>query len=130
MPITAPTTVTLHRKWVSAERRFDLDELDAREDSLCIQRELREEERELKIRVTRIVWGLEPVKRHVVSYPANWIEAVKQRFAPKWFTRRWPVKMTEVFASLEETYPEFQQAIPGKKAVMQITVHNLKGGKC
>jgi len=124
-----PTTVTLHRKRVSAERRFDLDELDAREDSLCVERQLREEERELKIRVTRMVWGLEPVKRHVVSYPANWIEAIKQRFAPKWFTRRWPVKMTEVFASIEETYPEFQQAIPGKQAVMQVTVHNVKGGE-
>ena len=124
-----PTTVTLHRKCVSAERRFDLDDFEAQEYSLCIERQLREEERELKIRVKRIVWGLEPVKRHVVSYPANWIEAVKQRFAPKWFTRRWPVKMTEVFASLEETYPEFQQAIPGKQAVMQVTIHNLGGGE-
>ena len=129
MTTTAPTTVILHRKRVSAERRLDLDDLDARENSLCIERQLREVERELKIRVTRIVWGLEPVKKHVVSYPANWIEAIKQRFAPKWFTRRWPVKMTEVFASLEETYPEFQQAIPGKQAVMQVTIHNLGGGE-
>lgn len=27
-----------------------------------------------------------------VSYPANWCEAVKERFAPKWFLKRYPVK--------------------------------------
>lgn len=27
-----------------------------------------------------------------VSYPANWWEAVKERFAPKWFLKRYPVK--------------------------------------
>lgn len=27
-----------------------------------------------------------------VKYPANWKEAVKERFAPKWLRTRWPVR--------------------------------------
>lgn len=29
-----------------------------------------------------------------VIYPADWWQAVKQRFAPAWFLARWPAKMT------------------------------------
>lgn len=29
-----------------------------------------------------------------VDYPADWWEAVKQRFAPQWFLRHYPVRMT------------------------------------
>jgi hypothetical protein len=30
------------------------------------------------------------------SWPANWWEAVKERFAPQWFKSRWPVKLLKV----------------------------------
>ncbi len=29
-----------------------------------------------------------------VKYPADWWQAVKQRFAPAWFLKRWPVEYT------------------------------------
>jgi len=29
-----------------------------------------------------------------VIYPADWWQAVKQRFAPAWCLKRWPVKLT------------------------------------
>ena len=29
-----------------------------------------------------------------VTYPADWWQAVKQRFAPAWCLKRWPVKVT------------------------------------
>lgn len=30
-----------------------------------------------------------------VSYPADWWEALKERWFPKWMLRRWPVKYTK-----------------------------------
>jgi hypothetical protein len=32
-------------------------------------------------------------KEHIVSYPENWWEAVKERFAPRWFRMKYPVKL-------------------------------------
>jgi hypothetical protein len=29
----------------------------------------------------------------VITYPRDWWEAVKSRFAPLWFIKRWPVKL-------------------------------------
>jgi hypothetical protein len=28
---------------------------------------------------------------HAVRYPLDWVQAFKERWAPKWFTDRWPV---------------------------------------
>lgn len=36
------------------------------------------------------------VERRSVEYPASWWDYLKQDYAPTWFLRRWPVKMTEV----------------------------------
>jgi len=33
-------------------------------------------------------------ERMTVSYPADWVEAVKDRWFPKWLKRRFPVRMT------------------------------------
>jgi hypothetical protein len=33
--------------------------------------------------------------RQSFVYPADWWQAVKERFAPRWFLRRWPVERIE-----------------------------------
>jgi hypothetical protein len=45
---------------------------------------------------------LDPI---VIKYPSNWKEHLKQRFAPKWFLRRYPVKETVVIITAEAFYP-------------------------
>ena len=46
------------------------------------------------MRIKQPIWGAGPFLGEPIKHPANWKEAVKQRFAPRWFKRRWPVKFT------------------------------------
>jgi hypothetical protein len=39
-----------------------------------------------------------------IKFPANWKEAVKERFAPRWFLKRWPVRYT--IYKIDELYPK------------------------
>ena len=51
-----------------------------------------------------------------VTYPADWWQAVKQRFAPAWFLARWPVELAvwEPFV----IYPEIK--LPDHRHYVQI----------
>lgn len=76
-------------------------------------------ERKLVLMLHASIYGKDHPKKHVIRYPENWWEAVKERFAPCWFRELYPVKFTEVTASLEELYPEIQPALPDKRPVMK-----------
>ena len=52
----------------------------------------------------------------VAEYPANWVEALKARFAPKWFTQRWPVRTSRI--DMEVLYPRI--GIPSKQHTVKI----------
>jgi len=52
----------------------------------------------------------------IVEYPANWIEALKERFAPKWFLRRWPVLRSRV--DMEVLYPRI--ALPREQHTVKV----------
>jgi hypothetical protein len=39
-------------------------------------------------------WDMATRKMKRYKWPANWKQAVKERFAPKWVKRRWPVVYT------------------------------------
>ncbi len=65
-------------------------------------------------------------EEHVVAvWPEDWWQAFKQRFAPVWFLRRWPVKMTGKTAIFEVAayYPKI--ALPDQKNY----IHILKTGE-
>lgn len=47
-----------------------------------------------------------------ISYPRDWREAVKARFAPKWALKRWPVRETKHEIKLDAIYPKM--ALPEK----------------
>lgn len=51
------------------------------------------------------IWG-KVVDKAEASYPADWKEAIKERFAPAWFKRRWPVQMKWVRLTARELYPK------------------------
>lgn len=42
----------------------------------------------------QVTWMLanNPLVDWNISYPADWFEAVKERFAPQWVLQRWPVR--------------------------------------
>lgn len=42
------------------------------------------------------------------KYPANWKQAIKERFAPEWVKRRWPVRYTVVTLFARELYPRMK----------------------
>lgn len=80
------------------------------------------EKRRLVMLLEAYAYGKEHPERHVIRYPENWLEAVKERFAPVWIRDRWPVRFVEVSASLEETYPDIQPCMPDRNPVMRFAV--------
>ena len=76
----------------------------------------------LVIEMRTTIYGKDHPTKHVIRFPADWLEAVKERFAPAWVRDRWPVKFTEITASLEETYTGIEQSIPDRPAVMRVHV--------
>jgi hypothetical protein len=59
---------------------------------------------EIAVQVRGIVWGRE-MQRQSHRYPADWWQAIKERFAPEWFKRRWPVRYIEITLTARELYP-------------------------
>jgi len=55
-----------------------------------------------------------------VSYPADWWQALKERWFPPWAKRRWPTKMTRVVMRAVAFYPTLRYDVPGHKAVIAI----------
>lgn len=53
----------------------------------------------------------------VAEYPADWWQALKERFAPTWARRRWPVLNKRI--DMEVLYPKI--ALP--KQVFCVTLH-------
>jgi hypothetical protein len=41
-----------------------------------------------------------------ITYPADWWEAVKDRWLPAWAKRRWPVRLTRHHVDVRLVYPE------------------------
>lgn len=60
----------------------------------------------IAFRLTQKILG-----RHIETMtferPRDWWEAVKQRFAPRWFLKRWPVKMHVDTVDLKAIYPGY-----------------------
>ena len=46
-------------------------------------------------KMTTYIWGLNE-QRITAIWPRDWWQAVKQRFAPAWFLRRWPVLCDQI----------------------------------
>jgi hypothetical protein len=57
-------------------------------------------------RIVAIVYG-EEVKEEIVRYPADWWQAVKERWLPAWAKRRWPIRYKKSQLRLMCMYPGF-----------------------
>jgi len=69
------------------------------------------------LRIIQEVWG-ETLEYISVEYPTTWWEHVKQRFAPKWFKKIWPVRYGCAKLEARALYPKL--SFPDEP-------HNLKG---
>ena len=51
-------------------------------------------------------WYCPAEMKREIKWPANWIEAIKERFAPEWLKARWPVEYRVV--RVYEMFPEYE----------------------
>lgn len=63
--------------------------------------------RNMVITVSAHVFG-QRLDEVVMQSPANWKEAIKERFAPKWFLKMWPVKYREFRLEPRVLYPQIK----------------------
>jgi hypothetical protein len=55
-------------------------------------------------------------------YPVDWWQAVRQRWAPKWWLKRYPVINTTETVDVEAVWPTFKVAIPDHQPRLQLLV--------
>jgi hypothetical protein len=60
---------------------------------------------EIALRIVQKVWGRE-VDRVEHQWPANWWEAFKERWMPKWAKDRWPIQYSTCTLIAQEMYPK------------------------
>ena len=76
------------------------------------------------IRAKGFLWG-EDVAREEVSYPRDWWQAFKKRWAPSWFLARWPIENTTVVMDAKLIYPKLRISLPKEPHVITISKMNL-----
>lgn len=67
------------------------------------------------VEIRGFIWAEKHSLQHQeIRYPKNWWQAVKERFAPRWFLRLFPVEYELVVLDVKAIYPEFNPAIPNQ----------------
>ena len=64
----------------------------------------------VRMRLRGYIWS-EQVE--VIKYPADWWQALKARWFPKWALRRWPVDY--IVYDVRVIYPDYRVAVPGNE---------------
>lgn len=57
------------------------------------------------------VYGQRNLTEYEFKYPADWWQAVKERFAPDWLKRRYPVRYIEHHITVDAVYPELSKRL-------------------
>ena len=63
-----------------------------------------------------------------VQYPADWIEAIKERFLPFWLKKRWPIRYTRLAWDIRVVYPEVSLPKEVHTVLDAVPVRELIGG--
>lgn len=66
--------------------------------------------------------GQKNLKEVEIKYPSDWLQAVKERFAPKWYLKRYPVKYKVFTFSADLLYPELHKKIKMPEEPHQVIV--------
>jgi len=73
------------------------------------------------IKVKSFVYGVDEATRRVeIRYPADWWEAFKERWFPRWLLKRYPVKYHEETVEAREIYPTVGPAIGDHRPVVRL----------
>ena len=72
---------------------------------------------EVIMRIVQEVYG-QQLEQIECKYPRNWKESVKERFAPEWFKRHYPVKYTITTLTAKELYPML--SLPDKDPILHL----------
>lgn len=110
-------TIDLHPKQYALSQRVDLRALERRSDFNEIKDNIKHE---MLLELRAYIYGYDHPEEHIISYPENWWEAVKERFAPSWFRDKYPVRFTAHTATLEEIFPDIEPMQKG--SVMRMNV--------
>jgi hypothetical protein len=65
-------------------------------------------------KLVRMIQDVAVQRECVAEYPADWKEALKARFAPAWFLRRWPVRKSRIDMTVlypKIAFPTYERAV-------------------
>jgi hypothetical protein len=77
--------------------------------------------------VTGKIYGEKSLTEYHVKYPADWWQAVKERFAPAWFAKRYPVVYKEHHITIDAVYPELSKRLKLPKESHRLILHSWSG---
>ena len=80
--------------------------------------------REMAFHVECAIWGEEKAGA-VISYPANWIEAVKERWLPEWALKKWPVKYTHKKVDFQVLYPDLNLPMDAHTKIIRSIINEI-----
>lgn len=67
--------------------------------------------------------NLEPI---VIEHPADWWQALKERWLPGWGLRRWPVRYKRIKIEAQVLYPRIERIIPDQQSTLLYSVASTK----
>jgi len=73
---------------------------------------------DIMFRLRSFVWG-ERVDEIGIKHPADWIEAFKERWFPKWILKRRPVEYTRYVSNDMATYPNFRPSLRDQECLIR-----------
>lgn len=73
-----------------------------------------------RLQLDGFLWG-KTIERHEVSYPADWWQAIKERWMPAWVKSIWPVKMKRIELDLKAIWPTLRMMVPDHQPRLILT---------
>lgn len=122
-PAYEPSFVQLEREIFIARQHIDQHEIDLIKTRHEIDHWYKAATRQLVKELRIAVWK-EALPTQTFSYPANWWQAVKERWFPDWLLRRFPVVYNKITCTLDRLYPDLPPPVQGESPVRKFAIHH------
>ena len=83
--------------------------------------------RTVKIGIKGYLWG-KTIEEYELEYPLDWWQAVRKRWLPAWWLRRWPVRQETRTIHLVAYWPDLAVAVPKHKPRLVLSVNGESFG--
>ena len=103
--------IVLNKLAIAMQRAFSSEMLMGVETKVLEGRAFEE----TRVMVRGYIWKEKLV---YVRYPKDWVQAIKDRFLPKWLKRRFPVKYVEIDG--RAYYPQLSRIHPNDESYVSI----------